>query len=73
MNTEGNYEVLKEKYGEKFGWNDLSKEQLSDDWRKNKSYAMLEICKDLSSGYLEKLKLPQHIQKIIDFLTTGKK
>lgn len=73
VNTEGNYEVLKEKYGEKFGWNDLSKEQLSDDWRKNKSYAMLEICKDLSSGYLEKLKLPQHIQKIIDFLTTGEK
>lgn len=73
VNTEGNYEVLKEKYGEKFGWNNLSKERLSDDWRKNKSYAMLEICKDLSSGYLEKLKLPQHIQKIIDFLTTGEK
>lgn len=33
VNTNGNYEVLK-KYGEKFGWNTLSKEQLSDDWRK---------------------------------------
>lgn len=73
VNTNGNYEILKEKYGEKFGWNILSKEQLSDDWRKNKSYAMLEICKDLSSGYLENLELPQHIQKIIDFMITGKK
>lgn len=73
VNTDENYDVLKEKYGEKFAWNVLSKEQLSDDWRKNKSYAMLEICKDLASGDLEKLKLPQHIQKIIDFLTTGEK
>lgn len=72
VNTNGNYEVLK-KYGEKFGWNTLSKEQLSDDLRKNKSYAMLEICKDLSLGNLEKLQLPQHIQKIIDFMITGKK
>lgn len=64
---------LKKNMEKKFGWNILSKEQLSDDWRKNKSYAMLEICKDLSSGYLENLELPQHIQKIIDFMITGKK
>lgn len=68
LKTENNYDILKNKYGKELNWDNLSMDEISDDWRKNKSYAMLKICKDLSLGLIPDFHLPQHIQSVIDFL-----
>lgn len=66
--THKNYELLKEKYGDLYGWNDMTADQLQEDWRKKKSDVMLRICHDLVNGELDGFCLPQHIQEIIDFM-----
>ena len=72
VNAGKNYQLLKDTYGECFGWKDLSKEELSDDWRSKKSDVILKISQDLSNGKLTGFTMPQHIKTILDFMI-GKK
>ena len=72
VNAGKNYQLLKDTYGECFGWKDLSKEELSDDWRSKKSDVILRISQDLSNGKLTGFTMPQHIKTILDFMI-GKK
>ena len=72
VNAGKNYQLLKDTYGECFGWTDLSKEELSGDWRSKKSDVMLRISQDLSNGKLTGFTMPQHIKTILDFMI-GKK
>jgi predicted ATP-dependent endonuclease of OLD family len=70
VNTGNNYEVLKKKYGETFGWSDFSKEQMQSAWRDAKATQMLTICKDIVSGELNELQMPQHIQEVLNFMNS---
>jgi hypothetical protein len=65
-----NYELLRMKYSEVFGWKDMTLEELQEDWRKEnkKTIVMLRICQDLLSGELEGFSLPPHIQEIIEYM-----
>lgn len=38
-------------------------------WREAKASDMLTICKDIANGKLSELKMPNHIQQVLDFLT----
>lgn len=62
-----NYSLLKEKYGTTFGWDNLSEEQLADNWRSAKSEVMLQVCKDLACGELPNFAMPEHIETILEF------
>lgn len=66
--TNANYEILKAKYGEEYGWNGMTADELQMDWRTKKSDVMLRICHDLVNGELEGFIMPKHIQEIIDFM-----
>lgn len=64
-----NYKLLKEKYGDECGWNNMNASQIQEDWRNNmKSDLMLRISQDLQSGELNNFVMPSHIKKIIDFM-----
>lgn len=63
-----NYELLKQKYGEVYGWSNKSAEAIQDEWQTKKSDVMLRICDDLVKGELEGFHLPSHIQQIVDFM-----
>lgn len=69
IKTDNNYQVLKSKYGETFGWKDYDIEQMQKAWREAKASDMLTICKDIANGNLPELKMPNHIQQVLDFLT----
>lgn len=69
VNTGDNYKILKNKYGDVFGWNDMTAEQLTEAWKNAKATDMFTICKDLASGELEGFQMPKHIQDVIDFLS----
>lgn len=66
--TNYNYDLLKSKYGEIYGWSNMTADQLQNDWRKKKSDVMLRICHDLINGELDGFTMPPHIQQIIDFM-----
>ncbi len=68
VKTGQNYEALKSRYGEELGWKNMSPDEMSDDWRCKKSYAMLRICKDISCGAFPEFQMPSHIQSVIDFM-----
>lgn len=68
ISTGKNYQLLKEKYGTKFGWEDLSKEQMTEVWQNAKAAHMLAICKDISNGELSDLQMPNHIDEVIKFV-----
>lgn len=63
-----NYELLKTKYGNVYGWTNKSKDELQKDWRKRKTDVILRLCHDLVNGELPTFKMPQHIQDILVFL-----
>ena len=64
-----NYELLKSKYGEEYGWSAMTEDEIQRDWRNNKkSGVMLRICHDMIQGELDEFVLPTHIQQIIDFM-----
>ena len=69
VSTGDNYKILKNKYGDVFGWNDMTAEQLTEAWKNAKATDMFTICKDLASGELEGFQMPKHIQDVIDFLS----
>lgn len=68
VKTGKNYTVLKEKYGEVFGWRDMTPDQMEMAWREAKASDMLTICKDIANGELSDLQMPKHIQDVFDFL-----
>ena len=63
-----NFTILKQHYGDVYGWKSLSEDELSDNWRKSKSDVMLRICHDLVDGNLSDFTMPNHIQSILDSL-----
>lgn len=69
IKTANNYQVLKSKYEETFGWKDYDIEQMQKAWCEAKASDMLTICKDIANGNLPELKMPNHIQQVLDFLT----
>ena len=69
VNTGDNFNILKEKYGEVFGWSNMTAEQLTEAWKNAKASDMFTICKDLASGGLEGFQMPKHIQDVLDFLS----
>lgn len=66
--TNYNYDLLKTKYGEIYGWSNMTADQLQDNWRSKKTDVMLRICHDLVAGELEGFIMPPHIQEIIDYM-----
>ncbi len=66
--TSSNYDLLKEKYGDEYGWSTLTADEIQQDWRKKKSDVMIKICHDMVNGNLDTFVLPPHIQQIIDFM-----
>lgn len=68
VKTGNNYTVLKKKYGEVFGWKDMTPDQMETAWREAKASDMLTICKDIANGELSDLQMPNHIQEVFDFL-----
>lgn len=68
VKTGNNYTVLKKKYGEVFGWKDMTPDQMEMAWREAKASDMLTICKDIANGELSDLQMPNHIQDVFDFL-----
>lgn len=68
VKTANNYRVLKQKYGELFGWEKYDENQMQASWRDAKASDMLVICKDIANGELAELQMPKHIQEVLDFL-----
>lgn len=68
VNAGNNYELLKSSYGDCFGWKNMTKEELANDWRSQKAHVMLTIAQDLSSGKLAGFTMPSHIQAVFDFM-----
>ena len=68
VNAGNNLDVLKKKYGTKFGWEKMTADEVQKDWRNSKSFIMLDICQDLINGDLPDFVMPPHIQKVLDFM-----
>lgn len=68
VNAGDNYILLKERYGADYGWSNMSADELQADWRDNKTDVILRICHDLVNGELSDFQMPQHIQRIINFM-----
>lgn len=68
VNTGDNFTLLQKLYGEELGWNNKTKEEVSDSWRGMKSDMMLQVCQDLLLGNLTGFQMPDHIQTILDFM-----
>lgn len=68
VKTKNNYTVLKERYGEVFGWENMTADQMEKAWREAKASDMLTICKDIANRELLDLTMPEHIQDVFDFL-----
>jgi len=68
VKTQNNHTILKERYGEVFGWKNMTPDQMEMAWRDAKASDMLTICKDIANGELSDLKMPKHIQDVFDFL-----
>lgn len=71
VNAGDNYSLLKTKYGETMGWQNLTADELQKDWRNSKSFVMLQICQDLRSGNLATFTMPDHIKEVISFMENG--
>lgn len=70
IKTGNNYEILKNKYGKTFDWEDYSVEQMEKAWQEAKAIDMLTICKDIAKGDMPNFKMPNHIQDVLDFLNS---
>ncbi|MEI3337931.1 MAG: AAA family ATPase [Clostridium sp.] len=68
IKTGNNYNIIRDKYGDKFGWKDYDKNKMEEAWKDAKAVNMLIICRDILNGELPDLQMPEHIQKVLDFL-----
>lgn len=76
VNTGSNYELLKKYFHEEHGWEDSkinTPQKLSDKWRTAKTNIMLKFCQDFGTEYLKNIKLPKHIENVLEFLKSGVK
>ncbi|WP_017473203.1 ATP-dependent nuclease [Amphibacillus jilinensis] len=73
VTTDNNYDLLNDYFHRLYDWNCTTPEELSDKWRNAKSSVMLRLCKDIADQNLIKLKMPKHIQDVIDFLSKDQK
>ncbi|MCD8225024.1 MAG: AAA family ATPase [Clostridiales bacterium] len=69
VKTGNNYSILRDKYGETFGWTNFTEDEMQQAWRNAKASEMLRICQDLANGELKGFQLPQHIKEVLDFLS----
>lgn len=73
VNEENNFEILKDYFEKEHNWVDIdTPDKLSDKWKKAKAQTMYDFCMDLSSDALKEIKLPKHIQDVMDFMQNGK-
>ncbi|WP_312148428.1 ATP-dependent nuclease [Paenibacillus odorifer] len=71
---DGNYNVLKAYFEAYHGWTDIeTPEQLSDRWRSAKTDVMLKFCQDIGVEELKGIKMPRHIDELLEFFKTGVK
>ncbi len=63
-----NYELLIQEYGSEYGGENISADDLADDWRESKSKVMLRLCHDLACGELPTFTMPVHIQAVLDYM-----
>lgn len=63
-----NYELLIQEYGSEYGWENLSTDDLADDWQESKSKVMLRLCHDLACGKLPTFTMPVHIQTVLNYM-----
>jgi len=68
VNTGDNYTILKSRYGDTFGWKDMSAAEMQEAWQNAKASDMLTICKDIESGNLVDLEMPKHIKEVLEFM-----
>lgn len=68
IDTGDNYELLRTKYGDMYGWTGMSREELQKDWRTRKTDVILRICHDLVNGELSTFVMPKHIQDVLNFM-----
>lgn len=68
VNAGNNYSILMNTYGSSMGWENMTADQMQNDWRESKSYVMLQLCQDLRTGKLESFTMPPHIQEVISFM-----
>ena len=68
VNTGRNYSILKNKYGKKLGWENMSPKEMQEAWKNAKASDMLTICKDIERGELLDLQMPKHIKEVLDFM-----
>ena len=55
-------------YGKLLGWENLNEDEMQEEWKKAKASDMLLICKDIESGQLNNLKMPKHIEEVLEFM-----
>lgn len=72
IDTENNFDLLQDYFNALYDWNCTNKKELSDKWVNAKSSVMLKLCKDISNKEITELKMPKHIQDIIEFLSENK-
>lgn len=68
INKGDNYNLLKVYFEKTHNWQINDSIELDKKWRNSKTDVMLRLCKDIASGDLASLELPNHIQNVIDFL-----
>lgn len=68
VKTGDNYKILKDRYGKKLKWENMSPEEMQVAWQKAKASEMLTICKDIECGDLPNLEMPKHIKEVLDFM-----
>lgn len=69
VETGSNHKLLVDRYGSDYGWDNMTEEDLQKDWKDHrKTDVMLRISHDLINDELPGFKLPQHIQKALNFL-----
>ncbi len=74
VHTGANFELLKNYFLSNHGWEDIdTPDKLSDKWKNAKTDTMLKFCNDLGTEKLEGFELPQHINRILEFLYSGDK
>lgn len=72
VGTGTNYGKLRAYFTESHGWDNIdTAEKLSTKWRGAKADTMLQFCRDFGEGILADVELPQHINKVINFLQSG--
>lgn len=74
INQGNNFEKLKNYFESSHGWKEIdTPNKLSVRWQNSKSDTMLKFCYDFGKDILKEVALPQHIQKVLDFLQSGEK